>query len=334
MRAFVTGGSGFIGGYLIEALLNRGFEVRALVHRRPLPIEDKVETVTGDISDRELLGKALRGVDILFHLASALGASTISAGEFRRINALGTESVLAAARSAKVGRIIHLSSAGVLGSVRKGDIADEGYPPKPITAYDVTKLEGEEIALRFAREGSDLVVVRPGWAYGPGDQRTLKLIRSICRGRFVMATRGRGLQTPVYIDDLINGILLAGEKGRKAEVYHLAGGEVVTVGKMAREIASACGRKLPRLYLPAMPARLTAFLLDESFAPFRREPPFGRSKLSFFLHSKPLSIDKARRELGFAPEVKFRDGIARAIAWYRDRGWLPPAPSSLFSPSP
>ena len=327
MRAFVTGGSGFIGGHLIKALLSRGFAVRALVHRRPIPIEDRVETVTGDICDRELLDKAMKGTDILFHLASALGASTITEKEFRRINALGTESVLEAARSAKVGRIVHLSSAGVLGAVGKGDVADESYPPKPITSYDVTKLEGEEIALRFAREGSAVVVIRPGWAYGPGDRRTLKLVRSICRGRFIMATRGRGLQTPVYIDDLINGILLAGEKGRKAEVYHLAGGEVVTVRKMAGEIAAACGRKLPRLYLPALPARLAAFLLDKSFAPFRREPPLGRSKLSFFLDSKPLSIDKARRGLGFAPEVEFSDGIARAVAWYRNQGWLPPASS-------
>jgi nucleoside-diphosphate-sugar epimerase len=329
MRAFVTGGSGFIGGHLIKALLRRGLEVRALVHRRPLSIDDKVETITGDICDRELLGKTLRGTDILFHLASALGASTIGKKEFRRINALGTESILEAARSAGVGRVVHLSSAGVLGSVKKGDIAVEGYVPKPITPYDVTKLEGEEIALRFAREGLDVAVVRPGWAYGPGDRRTFKLIRSICGGRFIMATRGRGLQTPVYIDDLVNGILLAGEKGQKAELYHLAGGEILTVRKMAEEIASACGRKLPKLYIPALSARLAAFLLDMAFSAFRREPPLGRSKLSFFLHSKPLSIDKVRRNLGYSPEVGFSDGIARAVAWYRDHGWLPPASGGL-----
>ena len=327
MRAFVTGGSGFIGGHLIETLLHRGFEVRALVHRRPLQTEGKVETVEGDICDQELLSKALSGIDVLFHLASALGASTIGEKEFRRINALGTESILQAARAAGVGRVIHLSSAGVFGAVRKGDIAAEAYPPKPITVYDVTKLEGEEVALRFAQEGSDVVVVRSGWAYGPGDRRTFKLIKSICRGRFIMATRGRGLQTPVYIDDLTRGILLAGEKGRKAEVYHLAGGEIMSVRKMAEEIAAACGRRLPRVYLPALPARLAAFLLDKSFGPLRREPPFSRSKLSFFLHSKPLSIEKAKRELGYAPEVEFSSGIKRAVTWYRSQGWLPPVPT-------
>ena len=326
MRAFVTGGTGFIGGHLIESLVGRGFVVRALVHSNPLCPYDGVETVQGDICDRELLSKALKGTDILFHLASALGSSAIGRDEFQRINAQGTESVLESARSAGVSRIIHLSSAGVFGAVERGEVAAESSPPNPITVYDKTKLKGEEAALRFAREGLDVVVVRPGWAYGPRDKRTFKLIRAICRGRFVMATRGRGFQTPVYIDDLVKGILLAGEKGRKGEVYHLAGGEIMTVRGMAEEIATACGRKLPRFYLPLVPARLAALFLELAFAPLRREPPLSRSKLSFFIHSKPLSIDKARRDLGYAPEVDFRSGIAQTISWYRTQGWLPAAP--------
>jgi dihydroflavonol-4-reductase len=127
----------------------------------------------------------------------------------------------------------------------------------------------------------------------------------------------------VYIDDLVDGILLAWGKGQKGEIYHLAGGMILTVRKMAEDIASACGKTLPRVYIPAVPARLAAFLLDLAFSPFRREPPLGRSKLSFFLHSKPLSIDKARRELGYAPEVAFSAGMTRAVAWYRNQGWLP-----------
>jgi len=326
MRAFVTGGSGFIGGHLIESLVGRGFEVRALVHRTPLRSDTKVETVQGDICDLELLKKALPGTDVVFHLASALGASAIGREEFRRVNALGAESVLEAARSAGVGRAVHLSSAGVFGAVKRGETAFETTPPKPITVYDRTKLEGERTALRFAQEGLDVVVVRPGWAYGPGDRRTFKLIKAICSGRFIMATRGRGCQTPVHVNDLVKGILLAAEKGQGGEVYHLAGAEVLTVRNMLREIAAACGTRMPRIYLPALPARLAALLLDVIFGLRRREPPLGRSKLSFFIDSKPLSIDKARRDLGYAPEVSFKIGIENAVSWYRNQGWLPPAP--------
>jgi dihydroflavonol-4-reductase len=329
-RAFVTGGSGFIGGHLIESLLGRGFEVRALVHRHPLQLDAGVEAVQGDICDKGLLREAMAGTDILFHLASALGASTIGREEFRRINAQGTESVLDAALRAGVGRVVHLSSAGVFGAVKKRETAFESTPPEPITVYDKTKLEGEQTALRFTREGLDVVVVRPGWAYGPGDKRTFKLIRAVCRGRFLMATRGKGLQTPVYIDDLVKGVLLAGEKGSKGEVYHLAGAEIMTVRNMVEEIAAACGTRMPRVYIPALPARLAALFLDGIFSPLRREPPLGRSKLSFFIHSKPLSIDKARRDLGYAPEVPFKVGIGKTVSWYRDQGWLPPSPRGRF----
>ena len=326
MRAFVTGGSGFIGGHLIASLLGRGFKVRALVHRTPLRLDAGVETIQGDICDWELLKDALAGTDILFHLASALGASTIGREEFRRINALGTESVLEAARSAGVGRAVHLSSAGVFGAVKKGETAFESTPPAPVTVYDRTKLEGEQAALRLAREGLNVVTVRPGWAYGPGDRRTFKLIKAICRGRFLMAGRGNGLQTPVYIDDLVRGVLAALEKGKSGEVYHLAGAEILTIREMVGGIAAACGTRVPRLYLPALPARLAALFLDALFSPLRREPPLGRSKLSFFLHSKPLSIDKARRDLGYAPEVPFKTGIENAVSWYRSQGWLPSSP--------
>jgi dihydroflavonol-4-reductase len=282
--------------------------------------------VQGDICDKELLSKALKGTDLLFHLASALGSSAVGRNEFRRINALGTENVLESARSAGVGRVVHFSSAGVFGAVKRDTVAAESSPPKPITVYDRTKLEGEEAALRFAREGLDVVVVRPGWAYGPGDRRTFKLIKAVCSGRFIMATRGKGFQTPVYIDDLVKGTLLAGEKGQKGQVYNLAGGEFMTVRDMVGEIAAACGRKISRLYLPLLPARLAALLLEKAFAPLRREPPLSRSKLSFFIHSKPLSIERARKELGYAPEVDYRSGMARTVSWYRSQGWLPPAP--------
>lgn len=263
MRAFITGGSGFIGGHLVEALVSRGYEVRALVHLAPLQTHYRVETVHGDICDKELLSRSLEGTDILFHLASALGSAAIGRREFRRINALGTENVLEAAGSAGVGRAVHLSSAGVFGAVSKGETAIESSPPKPITIYDRTKLEGERAALRFAQAGLDVVIVRPGWAYGPGDRRTFKLIKAVCGGRFIMATRGSGFQTPVHVDDLVKGILLAGEKGQKGEVYHLAGGEIMTVRHMVEEIAAACGKKLPRIYIPALPARLAAFLLEK-----------------------------------------------------------------------
>lgn len=322
MRAFVTGGSGFIGSHLIDALLKKGWDVRALVHRGEILQEGKIETLRGDICDRAALENGLKGADILFHLASALGSSVIGRDEFFRINALGTEAVLEAARDSAVKRVIHLSSAGVLGAVRKDDLAAEDYPPNPLQVYDRSKLEGEKTALRFAGHGMDIVVIRPGWAYGPRDRRTFKLIKAICQKKFIMATKGEARQTPVYIEDLGRGILLAAEKGKKGEIYHLAGDEIFTAREIVRAIASSCGRRIPRFRLTLFSARLAALALEKMYSPLRREPPLNRAKLSFFLHSKPLSIQKAKRELGFSPEVNFGRGMHLTLSWYKAEGWL------------
>ncbi|MDH7512816.1 MAG: NAD-dependent epimerase/dehydratase family protein [Clostridiales bacterium] len=322
MRAFVTGGSGFIGSHLIDALVRDGWLVRALSHRAPLLQEDRIETLNGDICDRAVLFDGLKEIDVVFHLASALGSTAISKDEFFRINTLGTEVVLEAARARPVSRIIHLSSAGVLGAVRPGDIADESYPPKPASVYDRTKLEAEKTALWAAGQGMDIVIVRPGWAYGPRDRRTFKLIKTVDKKKIIVMPRGKARQTPVYIDDLIRGLLMAARSGKKGEIYHLAGREILTAGEIVKAIAGACAKKRPAVFLPLFPFSMAAHFFEKLYSPLGKEPPLNRAKLSFFSHSKPLSVQKARQELGFSAEVDFHRGIRLTVAWYREQGWL------------
>jgi len=322
MRAFISGASGFVGSHLASLLLAGKWEVRALWHKSPVRLEGKAEIVRGDLDDGDFLARSLEGVDVLFHLAAALGFSLAGIDEFRRINAAGTENILQAAKKAGVRRIVHVSSGGALGVVRDGEVAGEDYPQNPQNAYDRTKLEGEKTALRLAREGLDVVIVRPGWAYGPGDRRTFKLIKSIHDKRFALVAEGRGRQTPVYISDLVRGIELSAEKGRPGEIYHIAGNEILTVKEMAESIASACGTRLPRVSPPLWMMKTAAAVLEKTFRLVGKEAPFNRSKLSFFIHPKALSIEKARRELGYEPAVDFGSGMALAVAWYKDNGWL------------
>jgi len=322
MRAFVTGASGFIGSSLAESLIEKGWSVRALVHQSPLRRPGGVEVVRGDIRDPGPWKETLRGTDVLFHLAAAVGFSRLSEDGFLEVNARGTEALFRAAKDAGVRKTVHVSSAGVIGSVKKGLVAAEDYAPNPRTTYDRTKLEAERVALRFAAEGMDLVVVRPGWAYGPGDRRTFKLIEAINRGRFALVAADSGSQTPVYIDDLVRGLRLTAEKGRTGEIYHLTGNEILTVREMASAIAEACGARIPKVALPKWSAIAAAWVLEKAFAPFGKEAPLNRSRLSFFLHPKALSNEKARKELGFEPAVDFRTGTKKAIAWYREQGWL------------
>ena len=322
MRAFVTGAAGFIGSHLVDRLVGEGWQVRVLIHTAKIPETPNIEQVSGDIRNFELLKNALQDTAALFHLASALGSRQIHKKEFREVNAEGTSVVLEAARAAGVKRVVHFSSAGVLGQVKTGSAADETCPTDPRDIYDRTKLEGERMAVEAAGRGQDVVIIRPGWVYGPRDPRTFKLIRAIHRGHIFLVAGGRAFQSPVYIDDLVDGALLCAEKGLSGGIYNLSGAEILTVKRMAETIAAVLGKKPPKFSFPAFPLKIAAWTLGGLFSLVRKEAPLSPSRLAFFLRSKPLDIQKAVRELGYAPAWKFDRGIAEAVEWYRKQGWL------------
>ena len=324
MKALITGAAGFIGQHLVRELDRRGWDLRILIHRRSLDDPPGLELVRGDITDPSSLEDIMSGVDVVFHLAAALGASRLGLEGFARVNAQGTENMLEAAQKAGVGTFVHFSSAGVLGHVTSDAAASEDHPCRPRDFYDRTKLEGERLALQRGESGQRVVIVRPGWVYGPGDRRTFKLIRAIAGKNFVLVTRGQTLQTPVYIEDLIQGVLLAADKGTPGGLYHLAGPELLTVREIVDTIAAAAGTGtgVPRWTLPLFPVKVAAWKLEMLYRLFGKEAPLTRGKLAFFIHPKPLASDRARRELGYAPSTDLATGMAAAVAWYRAQGWL------------
>jgi dihydroflavonol-4-reductase len=322
MLAFVTGASGFIGSHLVRALKTGGWDVRAFVHRTPLSEIPGVASVIGDIQDSGALETAMAGANVVFHLAAAVGSVVTDPHMFREVNVGGTEAVLAAARRAGVRRVVHFSSVGVLGAVKPGDTAGEDYPPTPRTLYDQSKFEAEVAARRAAADGLNVVIIRPGWVYGPGDRRTFKFIRAVCCRKFALIAGTSGRQTPVFIEDLVVGTLLVAEKGHSGAIYHLAGDEILTAEEMARIVAAVYGVAGPRLKLPRGLVLAAAFILEKTFGLVKKETPLNRGKLAFFLDPKAMSSARAKSELGYAPATDFRTGATLAIAWYRENGWL------------
>jgi len=278
--------------------------------------------IKGDIRDLKLLENSIEKGDIVFHLASALGASLISEREFFEINAIGTKNILQASLTKGAKRVIHFSSAGVIGNVKNGEIADENYPLNPEDFYERSKLEGEKIALEYGRKGLNLIIIRPGWVYGPGDRRTFKLIKAIADGKFFIIGKGKTFQTPIFIDDLIEGVYLCFQKGGSGNIYHLAGLEILSVKEMAEIIAEKLNKKIFPLKFPVGPAKILAYGMDKVYKIFNKEAPLTPSKINFFTKSKPLSIEKARRDFGFYPRTHFRKGIEKTIFWYKEKGWL------------
>lgn len=324
--AFVTGASGFTGSHLCRELVRRGYTVRALV-RSTSKLEALkgagAQLVYGDLACEDLPAGLLKDVDYVYHVAAVYRKEGIPRQRFFDVNAGGTERLLKAALEEGVSRFVHCSTVGVLGDVKNGP-ASESAPYNPGDAYQASKAEGEGLALSYWKDyGLPVTVVRPGAIYGPGDLRFLKLFRSIERGLFWMIGQGENYYHLVYIDDLVEGMIMAGEcRQAVGEVFILAGEGPVKVKDLVRMIADALGRPLPRRRVPVRPVMLAAVVLPKICAPLKVEPPLYPRRLDFFIKNRAFDTSKARRLLGFSPKVDLRAGLALTAEWYRRNNYL------------
>jgi nucleoside-diphosphate-sugar epimerase len=327
MRALVTGATGFTGGHLARHLRRCGRDVRALVRSddaRSAALDSLgIETCRGDLTARESLARALKGVDIVYNIGATYRQASASRDAYHAINARAVAWLVEAAREAGVGRVVHCSTVGVHGDVEHPP-AGEDAPLRPGDEYQRSKVEGERLGREAAaRAGVELVIARPSGIYGPGDRRLLKLFRGVARRRFVTLGSGDIYYHLTYVEDLAEGFRLCGEVPRAAgRTYILAGAEVTTLNELVRRIAAAAGVRAPGLRLPVWPVWIAGAACEALCAPFGIEPPLYRRRVDFFTKSRSFDISRARAELGFAPAVGLDDGIRRTLAWYREQGWL------------
>lgn len=327
MRALVTGATGFAGRHLTRALLARGYQVTALARTAAgakALSEDGVSATIGDVRDPAAVAEAVRGADVVFHLAAAFRQAKLADSEYAAVNVEGTRIVIQAAAAASVSRFVHCSTVGVHGDTGPGP-ATETTPLGALDdAYNRTKLEAEQSALElFRRTGMEGVVLRPSVGYGPGEPRYAKLFRSIRRGRFVMIGSGETRYNMVYITDVCDGVIRAAERPEAVgEVFILGGAENVTLNTLAALIAELVGGRVPRLRVPLAPIRWAGEICQRVCRPLGIEPPLHPRRVGFFTVNRSFDISKARRQLGYAPAVPLRDGLARMADWYRSQGLL------------
>jgi nucleoside-diphosphate-sugar epimerase len=326
MRVALTGASGYTGGRLLEALRGRAEEVSVLV--REASITDRLRSsgatlVEGDLTSRGALGRLVEGADAVLHVAAVYRTAGHPDSYYRDVNVGGTERLLEAAVAAGVRRFVHTSTVGVHGHVESPP-ADESAPFAPGDIYQATKAEAETLALDFhRRRGLPLAVVRPGAIYGPGETRFLKLFRAIARGRYAIVGDGRSFYHPVYIDDLVQGFLLALDRDEAVgESFLICGPEYVTQTELASVIAKHTGGRVLPFRIPAGPIQLAGDVVEAICVPLGIDPPLHRRRVDFWTKSRAFSIEKARRVLGYDPLVQLDEGVARTVAWYREAGWL------------
>jgi nucleoside-diphosphate-sugar epimerase len=302
----------------------RGHHVRAL-ERAPRGDAHVAgtEITIGDLRDPAALRRAVDGVEVVYHIAAMYRVAGLPEETYRAVNATAVGDLVEAAAAAGVHRVVHCSTVGVHGDIEHPP-ADEDAPLKPGDIYQRTKLEGELLAREAgARRGIEVTIARPSGIYGPGDRRLLKLFRGVARKRWVTLGNGRIYYHLTYIDDLVEGFRLCGEHPAAAnKTFILAGGEVTTLNDVVGIVATVAGVPPPRLHLPAWPFWLAGAACEALCAPFGIEPPIYRRRVDFFTKSRAFDISRARREIGYAPQIGLRDGITRTLEWYRAHGWL------------
>ena len=326
----VTGGSGFLGSHLTRRLLASGHSVAVLVRDPaklgPLGLEPTT-VVTGDIRDSEAVGRLVEGADAVIHTVSNFRTARQPRAEAVGVNVDGTRTALEQAERAGVGRFIHCSTIGVHGDV-KVTPANEEAPFGPGDEYQETKLEAEEVVRpRIGATPMGMTILRPGSMYGPGDMRMLKMFRMLASRRFMMLGPCEENFHAVYIDDVVDGFLLALDNpAAVGETFLIAGAHYLPLRDYIAAAARAVGAPMPWLRLPYAPMHLAAVVCEGSCKPFGIEPPLHVRRVRFFKNNRAFDITKARERLGYAPRVDLDEGLARTVAWYREQGLLPAAP--------
>jgi dihydroflavonol-4-reductase len=331
MRILLTGATGYTGGQLMRALLQRGHRVRAFV-RSPTQVEvvqrEGAEAFVGQITCLNDFVAAARDCEQIHHIAAVFRTAGHPDSYYRDINVGATLNALEAARQNGCERLVHCSTVGVHGHIAEPP-ASETYRFAPGDIYQLTKLQGELAVADAGRRGQPVVIVRPCPIYGEGDLRLLKLFRAIGKRRFAMIGSGEPKFHLVHIMDLVQGFLLCSER-REAlgETFILAGPEAPTLNQLVAEIAAALGVPPPRLHIPFAPVYAASWACEKLCVPLHIEPPLHRRRVSFFVNHREFDCSKARRELGYKPRVSVREGISRTAKWYVDSGRIAAPPVS------
>ena len=322
----MTGGTGFIGSHLVEALLQRGVQVRCLLRKKSdlkwlagLPIE----AAFGDCSDNASLEEAVKGVDHIFHLAGVTKA--VAENTYFEVNAFGTERLIRAClkNNPHIQKFIYLSSQAAAGPCRNGDKKRESDPCEPVSAYGRSKRKGEELALAFAHQ-TPLLILRPCAVYGPRERDIYTFFKLLSRKIKPRLSGEDQHMSLCYVEDIIQAILLAARSHEPSgEIFFLSDGQDYPMEEVGDVFAQAMGVNAFSIRIPEW-TMMSVASFSEYFSKLSRRPPLlSKGKVEEILQRNWVcDITKARTALGFEPRISLKQGAERTYQWYKKQKWL------------
>ncbi len=327
----VTGGTGLVGSHVLEAAARRGIRTRALVR----PASDSglleswgAEIAHGDLADAGSLQKAVQNATIIVHCAAKVGDwGPVEA--YREINVRGLESLLSAAEAAGVlKRFVHISSLGVY-PARDHFGTEESTPVSTagIDGYTLTKVEAE-LLVREHIESNQLpaTILRPGFIYGPRDRTVLpRIFERLKSKQFAFLGSGENLMNNTFVGNLVDAVFLSVERDDcVGGIFNITDGRLVSKTEFIHAIAKAAGYPVPTKHVPLPVARVLAKVMEGTWKMLGKKeaPLLSKARLKFLGLNLDFSVGKARRELGYDPQIDFQQGMAQTMDWFREHGLL------------
>lgn len=324
MRVFVTGANGFMGGHLCDRLLKDGHEVRALILKGTDPgdlARKGARVFEGDIMNPDSYRTHMKGVRLVYHLAGAVSDWGPRAW-FLSINADGTRNLLYESLAARVKRFVFMSSLAVHRFRGYYDANEDAPRDTTNHPYGVSKIRAEDHVTEFHRAfGLGTTIIRPGVTIlGPNDRLVFpSLVRALEKGQYGYVKGGKSRLCFSYIENLIDGILLAGTRDEAiGKTYVVTDDVTLTWRELTETICRYTNAPLPKLSVPFIAAYGAAAAMEAAYALARRRqgPPLTRYRISLVARDFHFRPDRIKKELGYQPKIGFTEGVQRTAEWF------------------
>lgn len=332
MKILLTGSTGFIGQYLTKALIAKGYNCRCLVRdiKKAKSIfkgfENNLELIIGDITDAKSLTGIVDSIDCVFHLAALMGHDSSSEDAFKKfhkVNVNGVENILRECeKNPQIKKIIHLSSTAAYGILKTHNINEE-TECNPFTPYQVTKLEGEQLALSYNSKGLPVTVLRPCMIYGPGFKGDFLTMTKVAKlGIYPKFGLGQNLAPSLFILDLIAALILSVDKSKAGEIYLIGPAESSSQADVLGIIKNFLKKRVFYLYCPVFLAKILVSIQEVLLGALKKKPIITKRNIASITFDRILDISKAQNELGFSPKISLDKGLTKTLQWYKKEGLI------------
>ncbi|MDX1672080.1 MAG: NAD-dependent epimerase/dehydratase family protein [Balneolaceae bacterium] len=324
MKAFVTGGTGFIGSHLVDTLIDQSIydEIRCLVRTDERWLSGKkYRKVEGDLHDLNALRQGMKGVDHVYHLAGVVKAPSLS--DYEHANVDATENLIRVSQKNRIKKLVVLSSLAAAGPSHNGPVTEQD-PMMPVSNYGKSKKKMEALIHRIAGEDQSITILRPSAVYGPREDQIYSFFKMVNNRICPIVGDGQHPKiSMVYVKDVIQGILKGIDQSETGvHTYFISGKYIHTWNEIRETTTRVLGKKAIPIYLKPRWVKKIAGVVEKTASFFGTYPVINQDKAKEMILEWTCSIEKAQKELNYNPKYTLAEGISRTIHWYQMHHWL------------